>query len=441
MRTFIRIVARALRPAAVAALVAVMLPACAAGPTPGEGLKPSSGAPGRGVALDEQRQLARLYLSLGEIYDRDFQERERAVGHYRRYLELEPQGEGAERVRRRLKELGVELPVEKQVAPVKEAPPPAAAVTAPPTPSAAPTAPAITTSAPPPPAAAAPAQAPKLSGAPTPAPSSAAPATLAASPAATTPPAGAAVAPLAPSPPKTVPSPSAGSPVAVPVAIPPKSGPAVATPEQPPGPAASPAAKLPAQPAPITPWPLTVKTSSPPANVPAPASTAPSKTDRSSEPSTSAGAPSSKAAVPAAPPAQVAVNESFQTWTARDFAGTAVPLVSKGSAGTIILYWEIMTPRLVSLLGGMARLASPAPGAYRALSMTRKGSPDLPGYLHDKGIDLPVIEDGDGRLAAALGVGTMPALAILDGDGRLVKLVSGWDGGDIPGLLTFPTGK
>ncbi len=266
-----------------------------AGCAAGQGAPPAQGVTaGQTVLVEEKRELAKLYLRLGETHYLELKDNQRAAEYFIRYLEIAPQGEGAELARRRLKEMGY-------------ADPTAGAASA----------------------------------------------------------AGAAREPAAPPP---VPSPPAAPP-------------------------------------------------------PARAQSAP--------PAVATAAPAGPA-----PGVEPTGDIMLRGITVRDYSSQEVPLVLPDKDGTVILFWEGLSPETLELHQALARYGQEGRlGNIHLLSATRAGSEAKAGYLRDRGVKFPVINDADGALSRRLGVSVSPSLAVFNSRGRLLRLIPNWDGSGTERIL------
>lgn len=122
--------------------------------------------------------------------------------------------------------------------------------------------------------------------------------------------------------------------------------------------------------------------------------------------------------------------------TVADYYGEMVSLSADNIEGTIIFFWRDMTSLNMDLLNEIALFGREKwAGAYRIFSATPRGSQAMAVYLKDKGIYYPLLDDSDGLLADAIGVNVYPALAVIDGGGRLFELFQGWQGSGLSELI------
>ncbi len=125
----------------------------------------------------------------------------------------------------------------------------------------------------------------------------------------------------------------------------------------------------------------------------------------------------------------LAVFLAIQAWRAADLPkGPAPPLrgallaggdfdLARAGKPILVHFWATWCPICKLEESSIAALARDYPVVSVAL---QSGAPEeLRAYLAERGLDFPVIDDDDGRLARAWGVHGVPASLIIDRTGRI----------------------
>jgi len=127
----------------------------------------------------------------------------------------------------------------------------------------------------------------------------------------------------------------------------------------------------------------------------------------------------------------IAIFAAVHAWQQRDVAsGVAPPLAgllidgkpfslsSPRAQPVLIHFWAIWCPICRAEQGSIESLARDYPGVI-TVAMQSGSRDKVVQFMHDESLSFPVVNDVDGRIAAAWGVRAVPASFIVDADGRI----------------------
>ncbi len=126
----------------------------------------------------------------------------------------------------------------------------------------------------------------------------------------------------------------------------------------------------------------------------------------------------------------VAVVAGIRLWQQRDMASGAAPLLqgvtlagrhyelpARPAHPVLVHFWATWCPVCRAEQGSIAAIARDA--SVITVAMQSGASQEVARYLQEQQLDFPVVNDADGRIAAAWGVHAVPASFIIAPDGRI----------------------
>lgn len=117
-------------------------------------------------------------------------------------------------------------------------------------------------------------------------------------------------------------------------------------------------------------------------------------------------------------------SETLPRLTGQTLAGQAVDTADLSGRGFVVHVWGSWCPVCRMELSGMAGLARDVPVVSIAWRSGDDGA--VRAFLAGEGVELPVLNDPDGRLVAGLGVKGVPLHLVVDGAGRIRFVETGY---------------
>ncbi|MGC9008391.1 MAG: redoxin family protein [Halothiobacillaceae bacterium] len=117
-------------------------------------------------------------------------------------------------------------------------------------------------------------------------------------------------------------------------------------------------------------------------------------------------------------------SETLPRLIGQTLAGQAVDTVDLAGRGFVVHVWGSWCPICRMELSGMAGLARDVPVVSIAWRSGDDGA--VRAFLAGEGVELPVVNDPDGRLVAGLGVKGVPLHLVVDGAGRTRFVETGY---------------
>ncbi|MGK0674545.1 MAG: protein disulfide oxidoreductase [Halothiobacillaceae bacterium] len=117
-------------------------------------------------------------------------------------------------------------------------------------------------------------------------------------------------------------------------------------------------------------------------------------------------------------------SETLPRLVGQTLTGQTVDTATLAGRGFIVHVWGSWCPICRMELPGMARLAHDVP----VISIVWRSGDDgaVRTFLAEEGVELPVVNDPDGRLVAGLGVKGVPLHLVVDGTGRIRFVETGY---------------
>jgi thiol-disulfide isomerase/thioredoxin len=117
-------------------------------------------------------------------------------------------------------------------------------------------------------------------------------------------------------------------------------------------------------------------------------------------------------------------SETLPRLIGQTLAGQAVDTVDLAGRGFVVHVWGSWCPICRMELSGTAGLARDVPVVSIAWRSGDDGA--VRAFLAGEGVELPVVNDPDGRLVAGLGVKGVPLHLVVDGAGRIRFVETGY---------------